>query len=179
MNISTTTKFLEKSIKMHNNKYDYSLVVYVRYNLPVKIICGIHGSFLCAPTNHLRGHGCPVCCSSKGELEVSKILDIMNIKYIREYKFEECINKVTNRKLPFDFFIPEFNMIIEYHGQQHYECVRFSKSMDENQLKQKLQTRKKLDKLKVNFCMDNKIKFLEISYKNFNNIEDILKKELK
>lgn len=55
------TSFKEKSSKIHNNHYDYSLVVYKDSKTKVKIICSIHGVFEQTPNNHLKGSGCPKC----------------------------------------------------------------------------------------------------------------------
>lgn len=47
--------------KVHNNLYDYSLVNYVRNNIPIRIICNVHGLFEQTPKDHLRGRGCGAC----------------------------------------------------------------------------------------------------------------------
>ena len=57
----TTEEFIEKSIKIHNNLYDYSLVDYQNNYTKVKIICKEHGEFMQAPQDHFRAHGCPKC----------------------------------------------------------------------------------------------------------------------
>lgn len=54
-------KFIEKSKKIHGNKYDYSKVVYVKSYKNVIIICKTHGDFKQQPSNHLYGSGCPNC----------------------------------------------------------------------------------------------------------------------
>jgi hypothetical protein len=41
----TKEQFIEKSNKIHNNKYEYSLVEYKNKRTKVKIICSIHGVF--------------------------------------------------------------------------------------------------------------------------------------
>lgn len=55
----TTESFIERSIKKHGNKYDYSLVNYIRNKLPIKIICNkCYNIFKQTPNKHLFGHGC-------------------------------------------------------------------------------------------------------------------------
>ena len=49
----TTEEFIEKAIQIHNNKYDYSLVLYKNIFTPIKIICPIHGMFVQKPIYHL------------------------------------------------------------------------------------------------------------------------------
>ena len=51
--------------KIHNNKYDYSLVNYINSKTKIKIICPIHGFFKQLPNAHLSGQGCPKCKNTK------------------------------------------------------------------------------------------------------------------
>jgi Zn ribbon nucleic-acid-binding protein len=53
--------FIDKSNKIHNNKYDYSLVEYVNNKTNVKIICPIHGVFEQTPIRHYKTNGCKKC----------------------------------------------------------------------------------------------------------------------
>lgn len=58
----SSTKFIEKAIKIHGSMYDYSKVVYTGSYNPVEIICHAHGSFFQKPNYHiLRKSGCPDC----------------------------------------------------------------------------------------------------------------------
>lgn len=57
----TKDEFIAKSKEVHNNKFDYSKVVYINNNTPVEIHCHIHGSFMQRPANHMNGAGCPKC----------------------------------------------------------------------------------------------------------------------
>ena len=45
----------------HNNRYDYSKVVYVNKKTKVTITCPKHGDFEQVPQNHTRGNGCLKC----------------------------------------------------------------------------------------------------------------------
>ncbi len=54
--------FIERSIAIHNNKYDYSKVKFVNTETNVTIICPIHGEFEQTPYSHLnRERGCHIC----------------------------------------------------------------------------------------------------------------------
>lgn len=53
--------FIDKSTKIHNNKYDYSKVIFVKSNIKVCIICPEHGEFWQTPKDHLTGRGCLKC----------------------------------------------------------------------------------------------------------------------
>ena len=59
---SKTSKFLEKAIMIHGNKFDYSKVVYIDNNNKILIICNTcKHEFLQIPRVHKQGHGCPKC----------------------------------------------------------------------------------------------------------------------
>lgn len=57
----TQETFIEKANEVHNNKYDYSNVIFKNVNTKVTIICPKHGSFEQLPNNHLKGQGCRKC----------------------------------------------------------------------------------------------------------------------
>ena len=63
--MSNTEKFIEESIKVHGDKYDYSQVNYIKNSENVIIICKIHGEFLQQPNNHIVGSGCKKCTKPK------------------------------------------------------------------------------------------------------------------
>jgi hypothetical protein len=61
----TTEEIIERAIKVHGNKYDYSLVKYVNYKTKIKIICLKHGEFKKTIYNHINNkQGCPICGNS-------------------------------------------------------------------------------------------------------------------
>lgn len=58
----TTEQFIQDARAVHGNKYDYSLVEYKRWDIPVKIICPYHGEFPQEPNVHTSSEcGCPKC----------------------------------------------------------------------------------------------------------------------
>lgn len=60
----TKETFIERSNKKHNNKYDYSKVVYINSTTKVTIICPIHGKFSQTPAVHMKAElGCKKCAN--------------------------------------------------------------------------------------------------------------------
>ena len=57
----TTEQFKKRSVDIHNNKFDYSLTIYVGAHEKVEIICPNHGKFYQRPSDHLDGAGCMKC----------------------------------------------------------------------------------------------------------------------
>lgn len=60
-----TKIFIDRSIKIHNNKYDYSKSIYKNCSEKVIIICKEHGCFEQSPEKHMKGQGCKLCGINK------------------------------------------------------------------------------------------------------------------
>jgi very-short-patch-repair endonuclease len=162
---SNTNIFIEKSIKLHGNKYDYSLVDYKNNRVKVKIICPVHGVFLQTPNNHLSKNVCPVCNDSKGENEIRLFLKKQNINYETQKTYTDCRNRYT---LPFDFYLTDYNICIEFDGIQHFKSIEYFGG-DEG-----LKYRKNNDEIKNNYCKENNIQLIRIKYND--NINEKMKK---
>lgn len=87
-NKKTTEDFISRSKKIHNDKYDYSKVVYDGNKHKVTIICPTHGEFTQIPNAHLRGAGCWKCSVDYR----------MNEKRSNNEEFIEKANLVHNNK---------------------------------------------------------------------------------
>ena len=144
--------------------------------------CG-HEPHNIAPYAYKQGKGCPKCKASKGEKEVVRILKEMNINYQEQYKFEDCR---SINPLPFDFYVSELNLCIEYDGEHHYKSVVYYNKFDSEHKRllaqkiaeERLRETKRRDKIKTDYCKNNGINLIRIPYWEFDNIEKILKKEL-
>lgn len=117
---SVTEDFINKAKLVHGDLYNYSKTVYITSITPLIIECKKHGVFKQRPSNHLSGYGCPVCKASKGELVIAKVLKKHNIEYIQEYTIPN-----QDYRFRYDFYVPSYNLFIEFHGQQHYEPIEF------------------------------------------------------
>jgi len=96
----TTKAFIEKSKKIHGDKYDYSKVVYNGSLDKVCIICPEHGEFWQLAYVHLKGHGCPHCDKSKKlttESFIEKAKKIHGDKY--DYSKVEYTNNHTKVRI--------------------------------------------------------------------------------
>ena len=166
-------KFIEESINIHKNKYNYSFVKYINNRTKVEILCNhCKKTFWQTPDSHLHGEGCPYCKKSNGEKTIKYWLENKNVKFVYQKRFTDCRDK---NPLPFDFYLPDYNMCIEYQGEQHYRpnmFISLHKSKEkgiEHFYKQKLH-----DKIKRKFCEDKHITLLEIKYND--DINKVLNK---
>lgn len=109
-------------------------------------------------TGNTKSCGCLV---SYGEKLIAQILDHLQIRYKRQKTFSTCINPATNKKLKFDFYLPDFNCCIEYDGIQHFKSSNNKKSWN---TPERLEHTKELDKIKSNWCMMNNVRLIRIPY---------------
>ncbi|ANT44687.1 hypothetical protein HOR18_gp024 [Staphylococcus phage vB_SscM-1] len=100
---------------------------------------------------------CTKSYSSFGERVTQAYLDILNIPYIREYKFKDLGLK------RFDFYLPESHTAVEVHGMQHYQEVTGYMSH---------KITKESDIIKKQYCKDNDITYIEVDARRstFNHI---------
>lgn len=109
------------------------------------------------------------CIHSFGEQKITKILQELNIDFIKEYPL--LINGIYYR---IDFAIKNNNTIkcfIEYDGEQHFGYTGKGWNTQENYLKIK-----ERDEIKNSYAKENNIPLFRISYKDFEQVStDYLK----
>ena len=74
-----TEIFIKRAQAVHGDKYDYSKTVYTKRDEKLCIICPIHGEFKQIASDHINGHGCPICgfeSSKKNKLLTIKKLTL-------------------------------------------------------------------------------------------------------
>lgn len=146
---------------------------YVNINTKnLRFICLECGNEFVSSLKHFIQHGgqrCPDCTGSEslGERKVRKYLEDHNIKFEQEKWFDDCrdINP-----LPFDFYLPDYNMIIEFDGQQHF-C-------ETNFFGEYYEIRQRHDKMKNAYCQTKGIYLIRIPYTRINKVDEILDEEL-
>lgn len=74
-------------------------------------------------------------------------------------------------------YLPDRNICIEYQGEQHYEPICFG-GISLSKAEDNFQDNIKRDNIKRNYCLNNSIKLIEISYKNKSRIREIILESL-
>lgn len=120
------------------------------------------------PHNFLNYIGCPKCNKKRsvGEQKVQRYLDSHYIVSDIEVSFDWQ----SNKKRRYDFYLPEYNLIIEYMGEQHYRSSSLFETKAEEQ--------QKIDEIKRQECLQNGINYLAICYKDFAIVDNILEKAI-
>ena len=165
----TTDEWISRCEIIHKNYYKYNNSIYITGKQKIEIECPIHGYFYQTASSHLYGIGCQKCNRSKGEIKISEILNSMSVEFEDQKTFEGCKNI---NLLEFDFYLPYYNVCVEFDGKQHFESIDIfggELEFEKNKLR---------DSIKNIFCKENNIKLIRIPYYEIDNIEQILKKEL-
>lgn len=93
------SRFLEEAAKTHNDKYDYSKVVFGGLNKKVKIQCPVHGEFSQSPAHHIyRQQGCPDCAGTKKGTKVKFVEKARKI-HGDKYNYDKVVYKTTHTKV--------------------------------------------------------------------------------
>lgn len=114
------------------------------------------------------------CLNSKGEITLNLLFQKMNLKYVSQYTFDDLYG--NKEKLRFDYYLPDYNLLIEYQGQQHYSAQTFFGG------EEKFKQQKKYDNIKKEYCKKHGYKLIEIPYWDYDKLDEdyiknILKKE--
>lgn len=163
-------QFLTQLRKVHDGTI-ICLDTYVNTHTPLNFQCKVCGcKFKTEPNAILRLSGCPQCAFSKGEDTINQYLINSNIDFVSQYKFPNCRYK---RPLPFDFWVPDYNLLIEYDGMQHTKEIKFFGGDTY------LENIKKHDAIKNKYAIENNINLLRIPYTvKMENIETVLSEYL-
>ena len=138
---------------------------YKNANIPILHKCMVDGyEWYVAPSSIISKNkiGCPKCNGTAGEQQIQRWLDNKGIKYEVQKKFDNLYDK---QKLRFDFFLPDYNIAIEYDGKQHFEPIDHFGGVAAFR---KLQAH---DQRKADYCKQHKIGLLRIPYNKDIDVE--------
>lgn len=114
---------------------------------------------------HCHQYSCGCVQQSQGETKIVKILSDANIKFEQEKTFNDLIFEDTNRAARYDFYLPEYNTLIEYDGKQHY--IQSTGYYDNEE---KFLRTQEHDKIKNQYAKNNNIILIRIPYTHLDNI---------
>ena len=167
-------KVTYEECKEELEKFNYSLLTkeedYVNGSTKILIMCDKGHTYEQRLSIFKRMHRCPHCKHSKGESLIKYYLSKYNIKFDEQKKYKN-LKGVNNGLLSYDFYLPQYNLLIEFQGEYHDGTAR-------NSTEKTLTKQQEQDKRKREYAINNNIKLLEIWYWDIENIEQILIKEL-
>lgn len=153
------------------NGFEYSIPNQIyEYHTKVKVKCDYCNNIFIGKTYDIVSNNvkCPICYKtiSRLELKTEQYLKEHNIKYIKQYKYSDCKYK---KPMPFDFYLVDYNILIECQGEQHYKPISVFGGEKGFKLQQKR------DNIKRNYCKKHNIHLIELPYWDFNNKDNYIK----
>lgn len=132
------------------------------------------GNEIILHTNQLASHHTSSCgcLLSYYNMYIDQLLTNKNIEHKSEYTIF-----IGDNYYRFDFYLPQYNLFIEYDGEQHYKPVRYHNQTDEQMELSFIRTQEH-DKIKNCYCEENDINLLRIPYWEKENIETIINNHL-
>ena len=130
-------KFIEKAHKIHNKKFDYSLVNYIDNNTKIKIICPIHGVFEQTPGNHVDGKKDCLECSFittglKKRSNTESFIQRANIVHNNFYDYNKVVYTTNKSKIIITCFKHgDFNQVAGEHLFSGSGCPKCNRSKGE------------------------------------------------
>lgn len=138
--INKTKYFINQSLEIYGEFYDYSKVNYINSRSHISVVCPVHGRFSVLPSNFLRGHGCALCGGAsyysgmheddfKEELE--KVYGI--VYYLKCWSDEEEFYKIGITKKDVEtrfsgkFKMPYKYKILKIVETNLYEAIKLEK----------------------------------------------------
>lgn len=103
----------------------------------------------------ISGSWCPRCRSSRGEQELICVFEELNLRYIRQYSYEDCRDL---RRLKFDFYLPDHDILVEFDGIQHFKVVEYFGGFDG------FAERVRKDYIKSDYCLENGKPLIRIAF---------------
>lgn len=165
---------IKKTInKITKGEFEVVSNEYITIDTPLEIkhnVCG--GVFSDSPNAFMKTPKCKLCENdmSLNEKRIKDFFIANNIEYKREYGIENCRFK---NPLKFDFAVfknCELICLIEYDGEQHYRPIFDDERFIGTQW---------TDRTKNKFCYDNNITLIRIPFWESENLNRILKREMK
>lgn len=119
------------------------------------------GNYVEVPIGQLmRGHTLSCGCrhQSKWEMFIRDFLISLNVLFHPQKRFDGCRNKQQSDMLPFDFYLPDYNICIEYDGEHHFRPIKAWGGYEKFLITQEN------DSIKNEYCKNHNIHLLRIPY---------------
>lgn len=150
---------LEKTNKKNN---------YGSYLWLCRCDCGNLKEISGAALRHHETFSCGCSFVSAGELKIIQILKLNNINFEQQKTFSTCIFPNTHKLAKFDFYLLDYNLLIEYDGIQHFQ---YRENDNFWNTKEEFEKRQYRDNYKNQWAKENNIKLKRIPYYDYDKID--------
>ena len=172
---NTDENFIENYWSSKNTVDPYTISICTKKKVWIKCRNG-HEDYEVTCDCFSRNNRCPVCKESKGERCIREYLIKNNINFDPQKTFSGLVSD-KNKLLSYDFYLPQFNLLIEYQGEYHYMPVYY-KNKTKEYCDNKFAKQQEHDRRKKEYAQSHNITLLEIPYWDYDNVESILAEAL-
>lgn len=162
-----TDRFLEELQQKAGNKFTL-LSEYINIKTNIRVKCNNCGFIRdVKPNTLLSSCYCPKCekRGSIGEKKISNFLEEHGINFIPQMYFSNWNIGIHY----FDFYIPEYNLVLEFNGIQHYNFNEHFHKTVEN-----FEHRKQKDKIKKETAVRNSLNYVSVKYTLLDKLDSVL-----
>jgi hypothetical protein len=155
--------------KLNNKSFELISKEYIDAHKKLRWLClesNCGKEFFASWGKIFQNRNCPYCNQSKGEKIIANYLINNNINYTPQKEFESLVG-IKNGNLSYDFYLLDYNLLIEYQGEFHDGSAGVY-------TRRNLKRQKEHDRRKKDYAQNHNIKLFEIWYWDFDNIEEIL-----
>ena len=126
--------------------------------------CDCGQSTIVESSNLVTGNtkSCGCLRESAGELTIKNLLTSLNIEFETQKTFKSCMFKDSLLPARFDFYLPTYNILLEYDGIQHFKPNHWEPL-------EKVQER---DAYKNQWCKENNIPLIRIPYTDYTKLSE-------
>lgn len=163
--------------KFGDGRFLIAIDEYTTTHNPVTVTCLDHNyTYKIAPDILLNGAGgCPYCTASEGESVIKGWLENHNIPHLWHAQIPNEDPTLPLQYVEPDFWLEHLNLYIEYHGQQHYEDIKY---FYKGKKIRSFAVQQHRDRYLRDYCQRHGHGLLEIPYWDFQRIGEILTDEL-
>ena len=163
--------------KFGDGRFLVAIDEYTTTHNPITVTCLDHNyTYKIAPDILLNGAGgCPYCTASEGEAVIKGWLENHNIPHLWHAQIPNEDPTLPLQYVEPDFWLEHLNLYIEYHGQQHYEDVKY---FYKGKKIRSFAVQQHRDRYLRDYCRRHGHGLLEIPYWDFQRIGEILTDEL-
>lgn len=149
---------------------------YMGYHTFMRFRCKIDNcEWVTTPASILgKKSSCPSCRTYSNETKLKNILTEYGFTVWCQYRYDDCRDI---HPMPFDLYLPDYNVLIEYDGEGHYFPIQFRKGKDTAEAM--LERTKRHDAMKTAYCEQHGIPLIRVPYYERNNMEDFILTKLK
>jgi len=168
----TLTEVKEEILTLSKGEYEVVSDSFINTHTAINIRHRECGNIYQATRHNFRkGRRCPICRSSIGETLTEQALQELEVNYERQKTFNDLY---IIGKLSYDFYLPEYKLLIEYQGIQHYEPVEHFGGEEQ------FTTQKERDRRKREYAKLRGIDILEIPYtiRTLDGVKEKIKSKL-